>query len=259
MEKKNFALPDIGNLPVSSSCASSISGPRVDWSDAPEVPLFYGREEELAQLSQWIVQEGCRVVSVLGMGGIGKSALSISVMHRLAAGTGQAQESGASPDPTFPTACPFDVVIFRSLRDAPSCEVLLDECLQMFSLQSVGDQSAQQAQSAASMEQRISRLLSYLRKTRALLVLDNMESLLEAGDPRALLRPGFESYGQLLRRVAETSHQSCLLFTSREKPAGLRMLEGTYSQVRTLRLTGLDVAACKLLLEEKGVAPGFTV
>ncbi len=43
-------------------------GPRVDWGDALDVPTFYGREGELATLTQWIVQERCRVVSVLGMG-----------------------------------------------------------------------------------------------------------------------------------------------------------------------------------------------
>jgi WD40 repeat protein len=85
------------------------------------------------------------------------------------------------------------------------------------------------------------------------MVLDNLECLLQEGNVRGHFRPGFEGYGQLLHRVVETVHQSCLLFTSREKPAELRLLEGRYSSVRTLRLAGLDVAACKLLLEEKGV------
>ena len=40
-------------------------GPRVDWSDALAVPTFYGREQEQALLSQWVVQEHCRVVSVV--------------------------------------------------------------------------------------------------------------------------------------------------------------------------------------------------
>ena len=75
--------PDRRNLLVSSLGKRPASGPRVDWGDAPEVPLFYGREQEQAQLSQWVVQEHCRVVSVLGMGGIGKSALSVSMMHQI--------------------------------------------------------------------------------------------------------------------------------------------------------------------------------
>ena len=84
-----------------------LSRPRVDWGDALAIPTFYGREQELAQLVQWTVQEHCHVVSVLGMGGIGKSALSIMLMH-------QATNH-------------FEVVLFRSLRDAPSCEDLLDD------------------------------------------------------------------------------------------------------------------------------------
>src|SRR5256885_7923686 len=51
------------------------------------------------------------ILSVLGQGGIGKSALATQVMHRVA------QD--------------FEVVIWRSLRDVPSCEALLDDCLQV--------------------------------------------------------------------------------------------------------------------------------
>src|SRR5437667_5204835 len=213
------------------------SGPLVDWGDALAVPSFYGREEERALLSQWIVQDNCRVVSVLGMGGIGKSALSVNVMHQLVVGTGQAQG-------TVPTACPFEVVIFRSLRDAPSCEALLDDCLQVLSPQPLSTVPA-------DLGQRISLLLKHLRKARTLVVLDNLECLLQEGNVRGHFRPGCEGYELLLHRVVETVHQSCLLFTSREKPAKLRLLESRYPLVRSLRLTGLDVVACQQFFVEK--------
>src|SRR2546426_7592428 len=58
---------------------------RVDWGEALAVPTFYGREQELATLTKWVLQERCQVVSVLGMGGIGKSALAVSLMHQVAA------------------------------------------------------------------------------------------------------------------------------------------------------------------------------
>jgi transcriptional regulator with XRE-family HTH domain len=32
------------------------AGPRVEWSDALDVPSFYGREGELATLAQWVVE-----------------------------------------------------------------------------------------------------------------------------------------------------------------------------------------------------------
>src|SRR5256885_15229443 len=36
-------------------------GPRLDWGEALDVPAFYGREEELARLSQWVGEARCRV------------------------------------------------------------------------------------------------------------------------------------------------------------------------------------------------------
>ena len=75
--------PGDSPLPVGRK-APSARGPRVDWSEALDVPNFYGREGELATLAQWVVQERCRVVGVLGMGGIGKSALVTSAMRRMA-------------------------------------------------------------------------------------------------------------------------------------------------------------------------------
>jgi len=206
--------------------AAPASGPRVEWGEALDVPTFYGREGELATLAQWVVEEGCRVVSVLGLGGIGKSALAVQVMHRL--------------------ADQFDVVIFRSLRDAPSCEEVLDACLQVLSPERL-------ALLPASLERRLSLLLEQLRSWRVLLVLDNLESLLSEGEVRGYLRPGYEEYGRLLRRVAETAHQSCLLLTSREKPTELRSLEGSRTPVRALRLAGLDAVPGEQLLAEHEV------
>src|SRR6266699_1429092 len=202
---------------------------RVEWEEALDVPRFYGREPELATLEQWVVQERCRVVSVLGLGGIGKSALAATLMHRMVEH--------------------FEVVLFRSLRDAPSCEAWLADCLQVLS-----PPSRQPLVSVpASLEGRLSLLLERLHERRALLVLDNLEALLQEGESGGHYRPGYEGFGLVLRRVGETVHQSCLLVTSREKPADLVPLEGTRSPVRTLRLAGLDASACEQLLSEKGI------
>src|SRR6266566_2491182 len=203
------------------------SGPRLDWGDALAETLFYGRQWELDLLSEWLVQARCRVVSVLGLGGIGKSALATQVMHRMAED--------------------FEVVIWRSLRDVPSCETLLDDCLQVLAPQALSDASS-------SLESRQNLLLDCLRSRRVLLVYDNLESFLQEGKDSGRVRAGYEGFARVLWRVAQTEHQSSWLLTSREKPADLVPLEGNHSPVRTLRLAQLDARACQQLLAEKGVA-----
>jgi len=152
--------PRPGELPA----AEPTPGCRMDWGDALAVPTFYNREQELATLSRWVVEEGCRLVSVLGMGGIGKSALVVCAMQQLAAH--------------------FAVVLFRSLRDAPDCSALLDDCLSVLSPAPLGVVPH-------SLERRLSLLLEELRRRRVLLVLDNLEVLLEEGEVLGRLRPGF--------------------------------------------------------------------
>jgi WD40 repeat protein len=196
-----------------------------DWGEALDVRNFYGRERELALLTWWIMQEHYRVISVSGMGGIGKSALAVTLMHRLAPS--------------------FQVVIFRSVRDAPPCKELLTDYLQTISPQTLPE--------SLSTEQRIDLLLESFQAHRCLLVLDNLETLLQEHDQQGRYRPGYEDYAVLIRRVAETQHQSCLLLTSRENPAVLEHLGRKQSSVRTLQLTGLEQNASEQLLAEREV------
>src|SRR5437899_10932306 len=107
---------------------------------------------------------------------------------------------------------------------------------------------------SASLESRQGLLLECLRRSRVLLVYDNLEAFLEEGQDTGHMRPGFEGFAWVLRRIAETEHQSCLLLTSREKPIDLVPLEGSRAPVRALRLARLDAESCRQLLAEKDVA-----
>src|SRR5438034_2242932 len=200
--------------------------PRVDRVEALDVSHFAGREVEVAELSQWIIQERCRLVTLLGMGGIGKSML--------------ASYLGSLLVPQF------EAVLWRSVRDAPSCEELVADCITFFS-------ETPPAAFPSSLEQRITQIVARLQASRCLLVLDNLEALLVSGDPEGNYLPGYEGYGRLLQRLAESAHQSCVLLTSREKPREIEPLEGARGPVRSLRLVGLDEQTARVLLADKGL------
>lgn len=191
-----------------------------DWGEAIDVSIFHGRTEELSTLAQWIEQDRCRLIGILGMGGIGKTALSVKLAEQL-----QPQ---------------FELIIWRLLRNAPTLVSLLGELVPFLSHQQETQPTVRQ-------------LLRCLRNTRCLVILDNLETLLQAGSQAGEYRPGYEQYGELLRLVSESRHQSCLLLTSREKPNELAMFEGVELAVRSLRLEGaLDITLA--LLEAQGLA-----
>src|SRR5215471_15418597 len=219
-------LSSSAETPLAPADLEPAASPRVDWVGALDVNHFTGREEELAELIQWIVQEHCRLVAIFGMGGIGKSALVSLLGKHLA------------PQ--------FDAVLWRSVRDAPSCEDLVADCLTFFS-------ETPPAEFPPLLEQRINQLIGRLQARRCLLVLDNLEALLEIEDPEGNYRPSYQGYGRLIERLGESDHQSCVVLTSREKPREIEALEGPRSPVRSLRLLGLTQEAARSLLQDKGL------
>jgi len=209
-------------IQVSDSSAQK----QVDWGDAIDVSLFWGRTEELIRLKQWILEERCRLITLVGMGGIGKTALSIRLAEQI-------QDE-------------FDFVIWRSLRNAPSVQTLLADL--------IGFLSSQQATLARTIDGQIAQLTEYLRNSRCLLVLDNVESILGSDERAGDYREGYEGYGQLLESIGETRHQSCLVLTSREKLRELSIQEGENLPIRSFRLSGVGQVEGKAIIQEKGFA-----
>jgi hypothetical protein len=198
---------------------------RIDLQEAIDVPVFYNRSKELNNLVHWVVQERCRLVAILGMGGIGKTALSVKLTQQIAS--------------------QFEFVIWKSLRNAPPLKDILTNLVQFLSHQ-------QETMLPDNLGTAISRLLVYLTQHRCLLVLDNAESILKDGVRAGCYREGYEEYGELLRQLAETRHQSCVILTSREKPKELKRLEGATLPVRSLQLSGLSESAARELFQAKG-------
>src|SRR5438270_249824 len=191
-----------------------------DWGEAPDTLGFVGRADELALLRRWVLDEHCRLIAILGMGGIGKTSLAARL----------AQEVAPS----------FERIYWRSLRDAPPVSEWLAGA--------IGFLSDQHVVPPAAESERLTALLQLLRERRCLLVLDNSETLFEPGQREGRYGEGMAGYGRLLQAVGEGRHQSCLVLTSREAPPELVVLSGS---VRTLELGGLDTDEARVLLVPK--------
>ncbi len=197
-----------------------------DWGEAMDITQFCGRAGELQTLEQWIVTERCRVVALLGIGGIGKSTLAVKLVQQI--------------------QTKFEVVVWRSLQNAPPFEEWLETVLPLL-LRAQGEDVAV----PSSLDGKLLKLRSGLRQKRCLLILDNVETILSAGQS-AQYRAGYESYGQLFKEIGGVPHQSCLLLTSREKPREIVPLEGEQQAVRTFLLKGLNPEAGQELFRCKG-------
>lgn len=123
----------------------------------PQPTPFVGREAELAEIAAHLRDPACRLLTLLGPGGSGKTRLAVEAAIRLLDGQG-----GAAPFP--------DGVFFVPLAAVSTARYLapaLADALGFSFIQRAGDDPGAQ-------------LANYLREKQALLILDNMEHLIEA-------------------------------------------------------------------------------
>ena len=113
---------------------------------------FFGRREELAEIARLLADPACRLLTLLGPGGTGKTRLALEAAHRLLANTPATLSDGVFFVPLAPLNR-FDQLV-PAIANAVGFSFCAD--------QSPSDQ-----------------LLDYLRARRLLLVLDNCEHLLD--------------------------------------------------------------------------------
>jgi NB-ARC domain len=197
----------------------------LDWGDAPDVAIFYNRIQELATLSQWIVNDGCRLVVLSGMGGIGKTHLSIKLAEQI------------QPH--------FQYVIWRSLAPATPLSELVIDLLKSLT-------EGTETNLSSTLEEQISMLIHILKKSKCLLILDNAETLLEIGVLAGQYQENYQNYQTFFQRVGTCPHQSCVLLTTREQPQEITLMQGDTLPVRSLKLAGLNVESGQKILQSRG-------
>lgn len=220
-------------IAASPAVATSPSGPVhiVEWGDAPALIPMYGRETEMKKLEGEVLERKSRLVGILGMGGQGKTTLA-ATFARIHASA-------------------FEVLLWRTLLNAPLLEDLLQNWLERLS-------PGNTSNIPQNLDEKLDLLFSHLGQKRCLFILDNAESIMEAGKQAGAFRAGYEPYEQLLRRFALGDHQSCLLLTSRERPKLFPTLERQLNPVLSLSLSGLETGAGQAILQEENLSGSVT-
>ncbi|WP_293146817.1 MULTISPECIES: ATP-binding protein [unclassified Microcoleus] len=202
--------------------------PQIDLGDAPEPNLFYNRTSELTTLKQWILENRTRLITIYGLSGIGKTALTLQLIPQIQ------QE--------------FDYIIYRSLRNSPPLQTLQTNLIQFLCRGGAPVPAAEERGTTGGLP-----LLEYLRSSRCLLILDDIQTIFSSGQLAGNYQPGYENYGTFFKQLAESSHNSCLILLSWEKPREIAALEGENRPCKSLPLNGLGSEAQEIV-REKGLA-----
>jgi NB-ARC domain len=196
--------------------------PRIDLGDAPEISTFFDRTSEISTLKQWILENRTRLISILGLSGIGKSAIALQLIQHI--------------------QYEFDCIIWRSLRDAPPLQTLQTDLIKFLSQQ---------------QETKLPDLINYLRSHRCLIILDDVQTIFSSGQLAGNYKQGYENYGTFFKQIAESCHNSCIVLLSWEKPREIAALEGDLKNCQTLQLNSLGEPA-REIFTDKGLAESET-
>ncbi|MEZ2319509.1 MAG: NB-ARC domain-containing protein [Microcoleus sp.] len=196
-----------------------------DLSEMPDLGNFFDRTHELQTLTTWILQQNCRLITITGISGIGKTSLAVQLVQKI--------------------KHEFEYAVWYTLDEFPTIDKFQPNLIQLFS-------KSENADSSPTNQKRLP-LIKYLQNHRCLVVLDDVHNLFCSGELAGKYKPNYEEYRSLFKQIEKLSHQSCFLLVGWEPPKEVPQLTSENTPIRALQLTGLDTAAAREILRDKGL------
>jgi len=192
-----------------------------DLTLAPKITHFYDRTLELQTLSHWLTTQKPRLISVLGLSGIGKTTL---VKHFV--------------DLNLPQ---FDLIIWKSIKLSPSLDIIITEILAHINPEPIQN------------DNKLTQLFNLLRQQRCLIVLDDVQEIFTSGQFAGHYKNEYKNYKTFFTKMTEIEHQSSLILISQEQCQEMLCLDEELYPVKCLELEGLEHTEIlkKLLLKDE--------
>ncbi|MGK7941258.1 MAG: NB-ARC domain-containing protein, partial [Crocosphaera sp.] len=162
---------------------------KIDWGESTDNSGFFdlsARTKELETLTNWIIEDKCRVIFIEGMKGMGKTNLSYQLAKQI--------------------YNHFDYVILRSLDQYQSIHELLTDLLDFF----YDEEDVKEL----DIKQKLEKIMKKLKLFRCLLILANIDWKIKHNS----LNFQDSNYHLLLKELAEKQEKSCLVMTSKIEP-----------------------------------------
>lgn len=207
-----------------------------DWGNSPDIQHFFGRVYDIKTTCELLTNGKCRLLSIIGMKGMGKSSLSLRVCKGL---------SDNSDEDEFCIKSSYEYIMWLDMLNAPSLSEVLVDVVGFVS-------NYQENLNNLDTNKLISTLLQHFKSKKCLIVLDNFESVLQSGeqDVSGQYIKGYENYESFFSTIGRTEHKSCVLINSREQPHGFSMMvKSSGGMVNTHKLLPLDTASCRKIFE----------
>jgi hypothetical protein len=196
-----------------------------DLSEMPELGDFFDRTPELHTLTTWILQQHCRLITLTGISGIGKTTLAVQLVQQI--------------------KDEFEYAVWYTLDEFPTLEKFQSNLIQFFS-------NSEKPDLPPTNQKRLPPI-KYLQNHRCLIVLDDIHNLFSSGELAGKYKPESEDYRTLFKQIEKLSHQSCLMLIGWEQPREVTQVKNPNTSIRTLQLKGLDIAAAREILRDYGL------